>query len=242
MRMRRRVGRLVGRLGAGARAGVAGAARAVAYRRQEALLLALLAASVVLGFAIDAWHRGAPERLDRLEAEPPRLAPVARTARARPASALGAGPGDRALAPARAGPGPDPGREAEPTAERPIDLNRATAAQLTRLPGIGPRLAARIVARRDELGGRFAAVEELARVPGVGPRRAERLRALVAVEGLRGPARGIDEPAAAAPGRAETVSEPAGTAPAVGDPVAAASAVAGEPEAAGTGATETAPP
>lgn len=49
-----------------------------------------------------------------------------------------------------------------------IDLNRADAAQLEELPGVGPVLAARIVADR-EANGPFARVEDLGRVPGVGP-------------------------------------------------------------------------
>jgi competence protein ComEA len=139
---------------------------AVAYRRQEAAVVALLAGSVVGGFAVDAWHRRAPALLTRLEAEPPRLAPVARTRAAPPA---------RAPAPAaRHGPRP---------AATPLDLDVATHDQLARLPGLGPRLAARIVTRREELGGRFESFDQFARTPGVGRRRAGQLRALVFVPG-----------------------------------------------------------
>lgn len=49
-----------------------------------------------------------------------------------------------------------------------IDLNRADAAELEKLPGVGPVLAARIVSDR-EVNGPFASVEDLGRVPGVGP-------------------------------------------------------------------------
>jgi competence protein ComEA len=49
-----------------------------------------------------------------------------------------------------------------------LDLNRATAAELEALPGIGTRLAARVVAARDRRGG-FAKVEDLLEVPGIGP-------------------------------------------------------------------------
>ena len=58
---------------------------------------------------------------------------------------------------------------------RPIDLNRATAAELDQVRGIGPALAARIVARRDEVGG-FARVEDLIEVRGIGPATLESMR------------------------------------------------------------------
>lgn len=48
----------------------------------------------------------------------------------------------------------------------PIDPNTATAAELDRLPGVGPALAARIVAERER--GPYRTVEDLTRVPGIG--------------------------------------------------------------------------
>ena len=69
-------------------------------------------------------------------------------------------------------------RVATPAAPRvsagPLDLNRATAEELTQLPGIGPVLANRIVEWRST-NGRFRTVAELERVPGIGPRMMERL-------------------------------------------------------------------
>lgn len=62
-----------------------------------------------------------------------------------------------------------------------LDLNRATAAELEALPGIGPVLARRIVTERRQ-SGRFGALEELLRVRGVGPRLLGRLRPLVRVD------------------------------------------------------------
>jgi len=49
-----------------------------------------------------------------------------------------------------------------------IDLNHADEATLTRLPGIGPALARRIVAYRN-LHGPFSQLEALQRVKGIGP-------------------------------------------------------------------------
>ncbi len=48
-----------------------------------------------------------------------------------------------------------------------INLNRATADELEQLPGVGPVLAARIVADR-EANGPFASLDDLSRVSGVG--------------------------------------------------------------------------
>lgn len=49
-----------------------------------------------------------------------------------------------------------------------LDPNTATADELDRLPGVGPALAARIVAWRAERG-RFRSLADLDSVPGVGP-------------------------------------------------------------------------
>jgi len=50
----------------------------------------------------------------------------------------------------------------------PVDVNRADAEELTALPGIGPALATRIVAYREEHGP-FTSVDDLERVQGIGP-------------------------------------------------------------------------
>ena len=49
-----------------------------------------------------------------------------------------------------------------------IDLNHASAAELSVLPGIGPRLADRIAGDRAARGP-FGTVEDLDRVHGIGP-------------------------------------------------------------------------
>ena len=64
--------------------------------------------------------------------------------------------------------------------EMRLDLNRATAAELTVLPGLGPALAERIVADREQRGP-YASVEDLDRVPGVGPSIVERVAPYVVV-------------------------------------------------------------
>jgi competence protein ComEA len=57
-----------------------------------------------------------------------------------------------------------------------IDLNRSTADQLAQLAGIGPVLAERIVAYREEHGP-FDTVEDLLDVPGIGEAKLALLRA-----------------------------------------------------------------
>jgi len=59
-----------------------------------------------------------------------------------------------------------------------ISLNTAAAADLEELPGIGPALAARIIAWRDE-NGPFTSVDELDEVSGIGPSVLEQVRDLV---------------------------------------------------------------
>jgi competence protein ComEA len=87
--------------------------------------------------------------------------------------------------PRPAAPGHAPPTPAAPRPEAlrsPLDLNRATTADLERLSGIGPALAARIVEDRTRRGT-FATLEDLLRVRGIGPATLERLRPLVRVGG-----------------------------------------------------------
>ena len=75
-----------------------------------------------------------------------------------------------------------PGSEAAaPAAPAPVDLNAADSEQLDTLPGIGPALAARIVAYRDEHGP-FTKVEQLSNVKGIGARTLEKLRPLLVLQ------------------------------------------------------------
>lgn len=82
--------------------------------------------------------------------------------------AAAAAPGD---ADARAGAALPDGR---------LDLNSATAADLEELPGVGPVLAGRIIAHRDEHGP-FAEAAQLREVSGIGEATWASLRDLVGV-------------------------------------------------------------
>jgi len=70
-------------------------------------------------------------------------------------------------------------RTAPPLAPAGIDVDRADAAEFERLPGIGPALAARIVADRVARGP-FRSPEALLRVRGIGPRTLSRIRVYLA--------------------------------------------------------------
>ena len=68
----------------------------------------------------------------------------------------------------------------EGVARGPIDVNVATEAELETLPGIGPTLAAAIIAERER-NGPFRSVDDLERVRGIGSGRLDALRDLVRV-------------------------------------------------------------
>ena len=70
---------------------------------------------------------------------------------------------------------------ATPLPDMRLGLNSVDAQTLTVLPGIGPTLAARIVA--DRAGrGQFTSVDDLTRVDGIGPATVERVREFVVVD------------------------------------------------------------
>lgn len=60
-----------------------------------------------------------------------------------------------------------------------MDLSGASEAELEGLPGIGPALAERIIARRRSAP--FRSVDELIEVSGIGLKKLQELRPLVAV-------------------------------------------------------------
>lgn len=68
-----------------------------------------------------------------------------------------------------------------PKPQGPFDLNRATAAELEAVPGIGPVLAAKIIAYRTQHGP-FAAYDDLGNVAGIGPVKLEKFRTALYVQ------------------------------------------------------------
>lgn len=79
-------------------------------------------------------------------------------------------------------PGPAPAHVRELLAGETLELNSADAADLRLLPGVGPKLADRIVAERVRRGG-FGRVDDLRSVKGVGPATLARLRPWLRVSG-----------------------------------------------------------
>ena len=72
------------------------------------------------------------------------------------------------------------GRPQADQSRRPINVNSASAKELTSLPGVGPAKARAIVEWRSRHGP-FRAVDDLARVPGIGPALLARMAASVTI-------------------------------------------------------------
>ena len=70
---------------------------------------------------------------------------------------------------------------ATPSGGAVVYINTATAEQLDALPGIGPTLAADIIAYRDA-NGMFKSMSDLDKVPGIGPALMEQLQKLLAFD------------------------------------------------------------
>jgi competence protein ComEA len=68
-----------------------------------------------------------------------------------------------------------PGTAGAPQTDDRVDLNTADQAALETLPRIGPALAERIIAWRDD-NGRFSSVDDLLAVPGIGEKLLAGLR------------------------------------------------------------------
>lgn len=71
---------------------------------------------------------------------------------------------------------------AKPQPTGKVNINSATAQQLEALPGVGPKLAARIVEYRQKAGG-FKSAQELMNVKGIGEKNFEKIHAFVTTTG-----------------------------------------------------------
>jgi competence protein ComEA len=77
-------------------------------------------------------------------------------------------------------PAAPPGGKKSPETTEPIDINTASAAELRKLPGIGPKLSQAIVDERVKAS--FKSVDDLRRVHGIGAKTLDRLRPYVTVD------------------------------------------------------------
>jgi len=143
----------------------------VLYSLPQLRLLILLALTLLVGLGVREWRAGFPdaalrlERFDRDEPPTPLMGetPPAPTARPAPARVV-----------------PPPPAAPEPAPIKPLDVNRAAAAELAALPGVGPGLAQRIVEERERRG-RFDSPEALRYVLGMGPKKLAAIRRFVTV-------------------------------------------------------------
>jgi len=70
--------------------------------------------------------------------------------------------------------------EGKPAPTAKVNLNTASIEQLTTLPGVGPKLAARIVEYRQK-SGTFRSTQELMNVKGVGEKNFAKIEAWLSV-------------------------------------------------------------
>jgi competence protein ComEA len=61
-----------------------------------------------------------------------------------------------------------------------VNINRASAAELETLPGIGPYLAQQIITYR-QAHGPFKRIEDILDVPGIGPKTFEKIKNLISI-------------------------------------------------------------
>jgi len=154
------------------------------YSRPQLKLLLVLAVTLLAGFGVREWRAGFPdmaERLEHFDREQPAAPHIAAPAQERrpPAAPNAAPPAPASIGPSRTVPraGPVP---MAPTDPRPLDINRASLDELSRLPGVGQGLAGRILAERERRG-RFESPDALRYVLGMGPKKLAAIRELVVV-------------------------------------------------------------
>jgi len=141
----------------------------VLYSVPQLRLLILLALTLLIGLGVREWRAGFPDAALRLE----------RFDRDEPAGPL-LGEPPPAPPPAPARPSPPAAATPETAPLKPLDVNRAAAAELAALPGVGSGLAQRIVEERERRG-RFESPEALRYVLGMGPKKLAAIRRFITV-------------------------------------------------------------
>jgi predicted flap endonuclease-1-like 5' DNA nuclease len=147
------------------------------YTRHQILVLLTIVAVAGAGLAVGHWrrlHGDLADRIERLDRVP---TSDGESVPSDDASGTPSRPPHRAkLSAVAPGTEPAPVLPAKNVDGPPLDLNSAPVDALTRLPGVGPVLAARIADARP-----YASVDDLRRVRGVGRAKLERFRELVTI-------------------------------------------------------------
>ena len=73
---------------------------------------------------------------------------------------------------------------AKPAPTGKVNINTASAQQLTALPGVGEKMAARIVEYRQKSGG-FKSIQELMNVQGVGEKNFQKIQSYLTADGAK---------------------------------------------------------
>jgi competence protein ComEA len=68
-----------------------------------------------------------------------------------------------------------------PFAGEKVNINKASAEELDKLPGIGPTTAQKIIDYREK-NGPFQRIEDLLKIPGIGPSTLEAIKAMITVK------------------------------------------------------------
>ena len=139
------------------------------FNRNEQIILLMLCGVLIVGIVIRYLDSKDPDRIPDFEVRknavevPPREEVEVH----------------QYLSPAKAGGKEDASEKKEKVENFPagelIDINSATAKEFERLPRIGPQLAGRIVAYREE-NGAFKRIDDITKVKGIGSKTLERLR------------------------------------------------------------------
>lgn len=143
--------------------------------KQERRMVVFLILGLVVGAAVNLLMRHRGQRLDNMEAvatmDSLRREFVARAAQMGQVAPVAVGDSLAQPTPVAA------------TMRRPwlVDINRAPAAELEKLPHIGPALAQRIVAHREQRGP-FRSIEEIKQVKGIGERTFARIRPYLTID------------------------------------------------------------
>jgi comEA protein len=138
------------------------------FTRNELTAVLVLSTIFLVGSAIKIWLPAVATR--------PSLPVFSYAALDSQFLALSRAPRDTASAPHRSA-----ARKSTTTlVQQSIELNSATVDELQKLPGIGPAIAQRIVAYREEHGD-FSEPGDVSNVRGIGPRTLERIRAYLVV-------------------------------------------------------------